>query len=244
MSFNMYEYCVNKITLNGQEDEKTIYIDRDYIISNYGRVAFNGDFCKLKRKIDNIIHSKYIYFENMILTREFIELNNLEIRRLMLYTFYADRFLLFLIDNNFRNFDTALKEYEKIIEFKLLKYKEKISLLKPVYYRYTKKSNIELKNLQISIRKKIKDIREERISEYKFPEKLVLYNVPYELIDYLYLRILGELKLSLRDSILNRRNIYILGDIKEFDKIEVEICSNIHGTYLNVKLYYQGICLE
>ena len=33
----------------------------------------------------------------------------------MLYTFYTDRFLLFLINNNFRNFDTVLKEYEKVI---------------------------------------------------------------------------------------------------------------------------------
>lgn len=241
---NKYELCVNKIMLNGLENEKNIYEDRECMISNYGRVSFDGDFYRLKRKIDDILYSKYIYFEDMILTREFIELSNSEIKILMLYTFYADRFLLFLIDNNFRDFDTALKEYEKFRGFELLSSKEKISLLKPVYYRYSKKSSTELKNLQIEIRKRIKVIREEKTAEYKLSKKLVLYNVPYELIEYSHLRILGELKINLRDSIFQNRKTYILGNIKEFDRIELEISSNCYGTYLTVKLYYHGICLE
>lgn len=244
MSFNIYEYCVNRITQNGQNDEKTISKGENYIISNYGRVTFNGNFYRLKRKIDNILYFKSVYYEDMVLTREFIELKNSEIKILMLYIYYADRFLLFLIDNNFRDFDTALKEYEKYWNFDSLSNKEKISLLKPVYYRYSKKSSTELKNLQIEIRKRIKVIREEKIAEYKLPKKLILYNVPYELIEYSYLKILGEIKINLRDSIFQNGKTYILGNIKEFDRIELEISSNYYGTYLTVKLYYRGICLE
>lgn len=244
MSFNIYEYCVNRITQNGQNDEKTISKGENYIISNYGRVTFNGNFYRLKRKIDNILYFKSVYYENMVLTREFIELKNSEIKILMLYIYYADRFLLFLIDNNFRDFDTALKEYEKYWNFDSLSNKEKISLLKPVYYRYSKKSSTELKNLQIEIRKRIKVIREEKIAEYKLPKKLILYNVPYELIEYSYLKILGEIKINLRDSIFQNGKTYILGNIKEFDRVELEISSNYYGTYLTVKLYYRGICLE
>ena len=244
MSFNIYEYCVNRITQNGQNDEKTISKGENYIISNYGRVTFEGDFYRLKRKIDNILYFKSVYYEDMVLTREFIELKNSEIKILMLYIYYADRFLLFLIDNNFRDFDTALKEYEKYWNFDSLSNKEKISLLKPVYYRYSKKSSTELKNLQIEIRKRIKVIREEKIAEYKLPKKLILYNVPYELIEYSYLKILGEIKINLRDSIFQNGKTYILGNIKEFDRVELEISSNYYGTYLTVKLYYRGICLE
>ena len=244
MSFNIYEYCVNRITQNGQNDEKTISKGENYIISNYGRVTFNGNFYRLKRKIDNILYFKSVYYEDMVLTREFIELKNSEIKILMLYIYYADRFLLFLIDNNFRDFDTALKEYEKYWNFDSLSNKEKISLLKPVYYRYSKKSSTELKNLQIEIRKRIKVIREEKIAEYKLPKKLILYNVPYELKEYSYLKILGEIKINLRDSIFQNGKTYILGNIKEFDRIELEISSNYYGTYLTVKLYYRGICLE
>ena len=244
MSFNIYEYCVNRITQNGQNDEKTISKGENYIISNYGRVTFNGNFYRLKRKIDNILYFKSVYYEDMVLTREFIELKNSEIKILMLYIYYADRFLLFLIDNNFRDFDTALKEYEKYWNFDSLSNKEKISLLKPVYYRYSKKSSTELKNLQIEIRKRIKIIREEKIAEYKLPKKLILYNVPYELKEYSYLKILGEIKINLRDSIFQNGKTYILGNIKEFDRIELEISSNYYGTYLTVKLYYRGICLE
>ena len=244
MSFNIYEYCVNRITQNGQNDEKTISKGENYIISNYGRVTFNGNFYRLKRKIDNILYFKSVYYEDMVLTREFIELKNSEIKILMLYIYYADRFLLFLIDNNFKNFYTALKEYEKYWNFDSLSNKEKISLLKPVYYRYSKKSSTELKNLQIEIRKRIKIIREEKIAEYKLPKKLILYNVPYELKEYSYLKILGEIKINLRDSIFQNGKTYILGNIKEFDRIELEISSNYYGTYLTVKLYYRGICLE
>ena len=244
MSFNIYEYCVNRITQNGQNDEKTISKGENYIISNYGRVTFNGNFYRLKRKIDNILYFKSVYYEDMVLTREFIELKNFEIKILMLYIYYADRFLLFLIDNNFRDFDTALKEYEKYWNFDSLSNKEKISLLKPVYYRYSKKSSTELKNLQIEIRKRIKVIREEKIAEYKLPKKLILYNVPYELIEYSYLKILGEIKINLKDSIFQNGKTYILGNIKEFDRVELEISSNYYGTYLTVKLYYRGICLE
>lgn len=244
MSFNIYEYCVNRITQNGQNNEKTISKGENYIISNYGRVTFNGNFYRLKRKIDNILYFKSVYYEDMVLTREFIELKNSEIKILMLYIYYADRFLLFLIDNNFRDFDTALKEYEKYWNFDSLSNKEKISLLKPVYYRYSKKSSTELKNLQIEIRKRIKIIREEKIAEYKLPKKLILYNVPYELKEYSYLKILGEIKINLRDSIFQNGKTYILGNIKEFDRVELEISSNYYGTYLTVKLYYRGICLE
>ena len=244
MSFNIYEYCVNRITQNGQNDEKTISKGENYIISNYGRVTFNGNFYRLKRKIDNILYFKSVYYEDMVLTREFIELKNSEIKILMLYIYYADRFLLFLIDNNFRDFDTALKEYEKYWNFDSLSNKEKISLLKPVYYRYSKKNSTELKNLQIEIRKRIKIIREEKIAEYKLPKKLILYNVLYELIEYSYLKILGEIKINLRDSIFQNGKTYILGNIKEFDRVELEISSNYYGTYLTVKLYYRGICLE
>lgn len=244
MSFNIYEYCVNRITQNGQNDEKTISKGENYIISNYGRVTFNGNFYRLKRKIDNILYSKSVYYEDMVLTREFIELKNSEIKILMLYIYYADRFLLFLIDNNFRDFDTALKEYEKYWNFDSLSNKEKISLLKPVYYRYSKKSSTELKNLQIEIRKRIKVIREEKIAEYKLPKKLILYNVPYELIEYSYLKILGEIKINLRDSIFQNGKTYILGNIKEFDRVELEIFQNEYDTSLTIKLHYQGIYLE
>lgn len=244
MSFNIYEYCVNRITQNGQNDEKTISKGENYIISNYGRVTFNGNFYRLKRKIDNILYSKSVYYEDMVLTREFIELKNSEIKILMLYIYYADRFLLFLIDNNFRDFDTALKEYEKYWNFDSLSNKEKISLLKPVYYRYSKKSSTELKNLQIEIRKRIKVIREEKIAEYKLPKKLILYNVPYELIEYSYLKILGEIKINLRDSIFQNGKTYILGNIKEFDRAELEIFQNEYDTSLTIKLHYQGIYLE
>lgn len=244
MSFNIYEYCVNRITQNGQNDEKTISKGENYIISNYGRVTFNGNFYRLKRKIDNILYFKSVYYEDMVLTREFIELKNSEIKILMLYIYYADRFLLFLIDNNFRDFDTALKEYEKYWNFDSLSNKEKISLLKPVYYRYSKKSSTELKNLQIEIRKRIKVIREEKIAEYKLPKKLILYNVPYELIEYSYLKILGEIKINLRDSIFQNGKTYILGNIKEFDRVELEIFQNEYDTSLTIKLHYQGIYLE
>ena len=244
MSFNIYEYCVNRITQNGQNDEKTISKGENYIISNYGRVTFNGNFYRLKRKIDNILYFKSVYYEDMVLTREFIELKNSEIKILMLYIYYADRFLLFLIDNNFRDFDTALKEYEKYWNFDSLSNKEKISLLKPVYYRYSKKNSTGLKNLQIEIRKRIKVIREEKIAEYKLPKKLILYNVPYELIEYSYLKILGEIKINLRDSIFQNGKTYILGNIKEFDRVELEIFQNEYDTSLTIKLHYQGIYLE
>lgn len=244
MNFNKYELCVNKIMLNGLENEKNIYEDRECTISNYGRVTFNGNFYRLKRKIDNILYSKSVYYEDMVLTREFIELKNFEIKILMLYVYYADRFLLFLTEKSFSDFNIALEEYNKFINFKLLSNEEKISLLKPVYYRYSKKNSTELKNLQIEIRKRIKVIREEKITEYKLPKKLILYNVPYELIEYSYLKILGEIKINLKDSIFQNGKTYILGNIKEFDRVELEISSNYYGTYLTVKLYYRGICLE
>lgn len=244
MSFNQYKNCVNKITLNSLEDEKNIYEDRECMISNYGRVTFKGEFYKLRRKINNILNSKYIFNRNMILTREFMELSPLEEKQLMLYIFYADRFLLFLIDNNFNDFSTALKEFNRFKNFEILSYKEKISLLKPVYYRYTKKSSWELKNLQIELRRRLKAIREEKIEEYKLPKKIVLYNVSYELIEYSYLKILGELKINLKDSIFSYGDTYILGNIKEFDKVEIEIYQNEYETSLTVKLYYQGIYLE
>lgn len=63
-------------------------------------------------------------------------------------------------------------------------------------------------------------------------------------MEYSYLRVLGDLKINLKDSILGKGKTYILGNIREFDRVEIEIYSNVHGTYLNVKLYYRGICLE
>jgi hypothetical protein len=246
MNFNKYELCVNKIMLNGLENEKNIYEDRECTISNYGRVTFNGNFYRLKRKIDNILYSKSVYYEDMVLTREFIELKNFEIKILMLYVYYADRFLLFLTEKSFSDFNIALEEYNKFINFKLLSNEEKISLLKPVYYRYSKKNDNELRNLQIVLRKRLKALKENRRVEYKFPEKLVLYNVPYELIEYSYLRILGNIKLTLKESILENSKTYLLGKIREFDKIEIFISENdiIGETYLHVKFYYYGIYLE
>lgn len=244
MSFNRYELCVNKITLNSFEDEKNIYEDRECMISNYGRVTFKGEFYKLKRKLNNILNSKYISYRDMVLTREFMSLNSSEKNRLIRYIFYADKFLLFLIENDFNNFNTALKEFNRFENFEILSYKEKISLLKPVYYRYTKKSSWELKNLQIELRRRLKVTREEKIEEYKLPKKIVLYNVSYELIEYSYLKILGELKINLKDSIFSYGDTYILGNIREFDKVEIEIYQNEYETSLTVKLYYQGIYLE
>ncbi|MEE1477272.1 hypothetical protein [Fusobacterium sp.] len=244
--FNRYKHCINKILNKAYEEEKIIFANRECVISNYGRVSFHGEFYKIRRVIKKVLESLDISHKTTTLTSEWITLRNNEIKELMLYVFYADRFLLFLTEKSFSDFNIALEEYNKFINFKLLSNEEKISLLKPVYCRYSKKNENELRNLQIVLRKRLKALKENRRVEYKFPEKLVLYNVPYELIEYSYLRILGNLKLALKESILENSKTYLLGKIEEFDKIEISIIENdrILETYLHVKFYYCGIYLE
>lgn len=238
--FNIYDYfCINKFSFeSNSEDERTVYEDKNknYIISNCGRVLFIGNEQRIKRTINRYCRNSC--YKRLILTREAIELNQSQIKLLMLYLHYADKFLLFLIENNFRDFNSAIREYDDYKYFDMLTYEEKESLLKPVYYRYSRKTSKELRNLEIKLKK-------EEIHECNLPKKLVLYNLPYKLIDS-QLEVLGLLKLDLREKMYgNHYNSYFLGKIKEFDKIEIDILSNERYTFFKeIRLIYKGLAFE
>lgn len=161
--------------------------------------------------------------KNIILSRETIKLNLYEIKMLMLYLLYADNFLVFLIENRFNNFEIAFKEYNREKPFSELNNKEKQSLLKPVYHRYTKKRFFELKKLKDQIYNRREYLKNNKISGYFLPKKLVLYNVPCKKNNS-WLSILGKLKINLKEGIYAREDdLYLLNDVYEFDKIEIKI---------------------
>lgn len=239
---NIFEYfCINKID-NNRIDEKVIYrdIDRDIFISNFGRIFY-------KKEIDTNILEKVKSYrkDEFTLIQDGITLSESELINLLRYLKYADEFMLFLINEKYKNFDMALKEYineNNIIE---LTYGEKRSLLKPTFYRYSKKSFDELRNIKIQIQKRRKYLKEEKYQEYikGIPKNISLYNIPCNIYDS-NLKILGKFEIDLSENImLEKYNCDLIG-IKEFDRIDIELGFVDKSVVLNLKATYKGEIYE
>ena len=200
------------------KDEK-ILINKDIIITSNGRIYTRAD----------LRYDRQILFR--ILDREFP--NNL--KKCMDKTYIYERlgnnldglveavqetnmFMLYLIENNSYNFFEALREYRTQIP-----QSEVRSLFKPVFqrYKYLKQSHENLEKIR-------QDILNSRYPNFRKIKKITLYNVPC-VMKSSYLKIINNFWIDLRETEdidkygYQNFDCISLGNIKEFDKVEIEL---------------------
>ena len=219
-------------------------LGRIYALPNYvNNISFRYSYSEFTLNINNnkTIYSKEIKDFYNYGTRYgdiIYKYNNIstDTSKLIKYLEISNSFMTFLIDNNINmSFEHIIKSYSHILSFNDIH-----SLLKPVYVRYMR-ARKNFKNL-ISIRENIgiQNIR-----------KVVLYDVPCIIKDSM-LRLLDNFWINLVENIEVKTenppfftyrdyNCLSLGNIKKFDKVEIELFRENNQNSIN---FYNGISIK
>ena len=200
------------------KDEKVL-INNDLIITSNGRVYIKAGLRCDNQILFRILNEKFPNslkdYKDKIYIYERLG-NNLD--GLVEAVQETNMFMLYLIENSPYDFFEALRRYRTRIS-----QKEAYSLFKPVFQRY-KHLRKEYENLE-----KIKsDILNSRYPNFRKIKKLTLYNVPCVMKNS-YLRIINNFWIDLREiEYINgygyqNFDCILLGNIKEFDRVEIEL---------------------
>lgn len=201
-----------------KKDEKVL-INRDVIITANGRIYTRSDLRCDRQRLFRILDREFPNNLKEYMDKTYIYErlgNNLD--GLVEAVQETNMFMLYLIENNSYNFFEALKEYKTQIP-----QDEAYSLFKPVFQRYKhlKKNRTNLEKIRL-------DILNSRYSNFRKIKKITLYNVPC-VMKSSYLKIINNFWIDLREMEYIDRcgyqefNCVSLGDIKEFDSIEIEL---------------------
>lgn len=201
-----------------RENEK-ILINKGIIITSNGRIYTRADLRYDRQILFRILNREFPNNSKNYMNRTYIYKrlgNNLD--GLVEAVQETNMFMLYLIENNFYNFFESLKGYKTQIP-----QNEVCSLFKPVFQRYK-----YLKQNRENLEKIRQDILNSRYPNFRKIKKITLYNVPC-IMKSSYLRIINNFWIDLRE--IEEVNEYVyqsfdcisLGNIKEFDKVEIEL---------------------
>lgn len=201
-----------------RKDEK-ILINRDVIITSGRRIYARKKLKYNKQTLFKILDKKFSNssknYEEKIYIYERLGNNLNDLIEVIQET---NMFMLYLIENNAYDFFKALREYKTHIS-----QEETYSLFKPVFQRYK-----HLKKDYTNLEKIRRDILKSKYPNFRKIKKVTLYNVPCR-IENSYLKIISNFWIDLREEEYIKGYGYqtfdciSLGEIKEFDKVEIEL---------------------
>lgn len=204
--------------LDDKKNEK-IFMNENLIITSNSRIYIKENLKCDKQVLFEVLDKKFPNssknYEEKIYIYERLG-NNLDGLEEVIQE--TNMFMLYLIENNAYDFFKALREYKTHIS-----QEETYSLFKPVFQRYK-----HLKKDYTNLEKIRRDILNSKYSNYRKIKKVTLYNVPCR-IENSYLKIINNFWIDLREVEYIKEYGYqtfdciSLGEIKEFDRVEIEL---------------------
>lgn len=217
------------------DEETKIYNNGDIILTSVGRIYLEKNMKESVELMTSIRNTMIKDFNLSIIKkeREFTLDTRIYLKDNLIVNSYlkiSNLFMRYLIENkinvgyealNMQDITTGIVKKIGYLEFKTLSDDDIHSLLKPVYYRYWYNRN---KNLSGVL---------ESIQDNYLPEKIVLYNVKCY-IENSKLKLLDYFEIDLSETLYLEKikkwkeyKCVSLGDIQEFDKVEILFNKNI-----------------